>query len=145
VAVISVNADDFRNFQRTLKRMDKDISRELNKELRKVIASTIVPAARSNAGWSSRIPSAIKPTVGVRNIGARVASKQAPHGRAYEGLQKGLRSNSHFRHPVFGNRQVWVSQATRPFLAPAFEENAGEAVKAAEEAIQSAARAAGFK
>lgn len=145
MAVISVDADDFRNFQRTLKKMDKDISRELNKQLRKVIASTIVPAARSNASWSSRIPAAIKPSVGTRNIGARVASKQAPHGRAYEGLQKGLRNNSHFRHPVFGNRNVWVSQATRPFLAPAFESNAAEATKAAEEAISQAASAAGFK
>jgi hypothetical protein len=145
VAVISVDADDFRNFQRTLKKVNATISKELNKELRKVLRATIVPAARRNASWSSRIPSAIKPTVGTTKIGARVASRQAPHGRSYEGLAKGLRSRSSFRHPVFGNRNVWVSQATRPFLAPAFDSHAGEASKAAEAAIQNAARSAGFK
>lgn len=145
MGVISVDADDFRNFQRTLKTLDKEISKALNRELRKVIGSTIVPAARQNASWSSRIPGAIKPTVGTTKIGARVASRQAPHGRAYEGLAKGVRSNASFRHPVFGNRDVWVSQRTRPYLQPAFDDNAGEATKAAEEAIEKAARAAGFK
>lgn len=145
MAVISVDADDFRNFQRTLKQLDQTVSRELNRELRRVLNATIVPAARANASWSSRIPGAIKPTVGTTKIGARVASKQAPHGRAFEGLAKGLRSRSSFRHPVFGNRNVWVSQATRPFLAPAFDTHAAAATKAAEQAIDSAARAAGFK
>ena len=145
MTVISVDAEDFRNFQRTLKKVNATISKELNKELRRVLNSTIIPAARSNASWSSRIPAAIRPTVGASKIGARVAANRAPHGRAYEGLAKGLRSNSSFRHPVFGNRNVWVEQRTRPFLAPAFDSHAGEASKAAEAAIQNAARSAGFK
>jgi len=145
MAVISVDAKDFRDFQRTIKGLDAGVARELNKELRKVLKSTIIPAAKSNASWSSRIPGAIKPTVGTTKIGARVASKQAPHGRAFEGLQKGLRGNGTFRHPVFGNRNVWVNQATRPYLAPAFDSKAGEATKAAEAAIATAARAAGFR
>jgi hypothetical protein len=145
MSVISVDADDFRNFQRTLKKINAEISKELNKELRRVLNSTIVPAARANASWSSRIPAAIRPTVGATKIGARVAARQAPHGRAFEGLQRGLRTRSSFRHPVFGNRNVWVEQATRPFLAPAFDSHAAEATKAAEAAIDQAARQAGFK
>ena len=142
---VNVDQRDFAYFQRTIKKMDAGISKELNKELRNVIKSTIIPAAKANAGWSSRIPGSIKPVVGTKTIGARIASRQAPHGRPYEALQKGRRFRSHFRHPVYGNREVWVNQRTRPFLAPAFDAKAGEATKAAEAAIDKAARAAGFK
>lgn len=146
MAVISVDADDFRNFQRTLKQLGgPEMTKALNKELRGVLNTTIVPDARRNAGWSSRIPGAIKPQVTSTKLAVRVASKQAPHGRPFEGLQQGLRANAWFRHPVFGNREVWVNQRTRPFLAPAFDDNADKATKAAEQAVDAAARAAGFR
>lgn len=144
MGVISVDANDFRDFQRTLKKLDKDVARELNKELRKVLNATIIPDARANASWSTRIPPAIKPTVGTTKIGARVASRQAPHGRVFEGSRKNQR-NGWFRHPVFGNRERWVNQRVRTFLQPAFDDNAGKATRQAEEAIDRAARAAGFK
>jgi hypothetical protein len=45
-------------------------------------------------------------------------SASVPHARPYEGIsQQG--STSYFRHPVFGNRENWVSQATRPYAWPA--------------------------
>ena len=46
-----------------------------------------------------------------------------------------------FRHPVFGNRDVWVSQKARPFLAPAFKEGEELAVAAADRALQKILRA----
>jgi hypothetical protein len=77
----------------------------------------IADAAKANASWSGRIPGAISVTSNLTSSGGaviRVDSTTAPHARPYEG-----RSGSPFRHPVFGNRDNWVSQATRPFLKPA--------------------------
>jgi hypothetical protein len=143
--VIHVDGEGFRRFQRDLKAMEPALAKDLKKELRGVLESKIAPTARSNASWSTRIPRAIKPKVTNREIALRVDSKAAPHGRPFEGLQRGLRSNSSFRHPLFGNKKFWFQQSTRPYLAPAFLSNHDEAVKAAREAVGSAARAAGFR
>lgn len=147
-----VDGDAFREFQRDLRRLEPDVARELNKTLRGVLRDKVLPAARSNASWSSRIPGAIKPQVTQKQIGLRVARKQAPHGRPFEGLQRGLVSRrGNFRHPVFGrstqsrSQWTWVSQQNRPFLAPAFVDNHDEAVKAAQEAVGEAAKLAGFR
>lgn len=139
-----VDGDAFRSFQRDLRALDKKLANQLNRRLREVVTTDIIPTAQSNAGWSSRIPGAIKPKVTQRWVGARVDRKRAPHGRPYEGLQTGMRSRGVFRHPVFGNRKVWVSQKTRPFLAPAFDANRETAAEAAKQAITDAAREVGF-
>jgi hypothetical protein len=140
-----VDGDAFKGFQKELKAMNNAVAKELNAEFRDVIRQHVLPDAKANASWSSRIPGAIKPQVTQRLIGLRVARKQAPHGRPYEGLQTGARGRSTFRHPVFGNRKVWVSQNTRPFLQPAMDDNREEAVEAAKKAVVSAAERAGFK
>jgi hypothetical protein len=145
MAAISVDGDAFREFQRDLKRLDPEGAKALNKALKDVVTTKVMPSAKSNASWSSRIPGAIKPSVTAKGMGLRVAGKQAPHGRPFEGLQNGLRSRSHFRHPVFGNREVWVNQATRPYLGPAFLANHDAAVKAAQEELGKAAAQIGFR
>lgn len=48
------------------------------------------------------------------------------------------------RHPVFGNRDVWVDQPARPFLRPAVEAHRDAAVQAVEEALFDAIKEAGF-
>ncbi len=138
---VRLENDDFRRFQRSIRRVDRELSKELNKELKTVVKRTIIPAAQRNAGWSTRIPGAIKPQVGVRTIGVRVAGRQAPHARPLEGAG----GQAWFRHPVFGNREVWVNQRTRPFLGPAVDRHADDAVKAAGEAVENAARKIGFR
>lgn len=146
---INISIDDsaeLATFRRDLARMDREVSKELNRSLRDVLNQRLVPAARSNASWSSRIPSRIKPMVQAKRVGLRVSSKGAPHARPFEGLQAGLRSRGgSFRHPVFGNRSVWVSQAHRPFLAPAVMDNADNVVSAVNDAIGDAARKVGFQ
>lgn len=143
--MIEIDGEGFREFQRDLRKLDRQLANSLNRELRNVLRSKLLPAAKANASWSSRIPGAIKPQVTQKHVALRVNAKQAPHGRPYEGLQNGLRSRGKFRHPVFGNRAVWVSQPTRPFLAPAFRANEDEAVKAVREAVADAARQAGWR
>lgn len=141
---VQIDGASFRDFQRTLQKMAPDTRKGLNRELRQVLEGDVLPDARRNAGWSSRIPSAIRPQVTTTRLALRVSAKDAPHAYPFEGISRGGRAGF-FRHPVFGNRNVWVSQNTRPFLQPAFDKNREQAVRAAEQAVDKAARAAGFK
>lgn len=123
----------------------RDVPKELRPRLRKAIVSAgdaVAAQARSNAAWSTRIPSAIKTRVrfgssaGVRVV---VDSKKAPHARPFEGIgsrDRDFRGGT-FRHPVFG-RDRWVEQQQRPFLVPALQAKQDEAVRAVQEAIDSA-------
>lgn len=101
--------------------------------------------AKARASWSSRIPGAI--TMGARTSGTsvgvhlRVNAARAPHARPYEGI--GGRGGS-FRHPVFGDRDVWVSQVRRPFLVPAVQAARADVIREVQDAVNAAARAANF-
>lgn len=120
-----------------------DVRRRLTPKLRRIGQRT-VEEARSRAAWSSRIPSAIRLRVSFagKNPGLilSVDRHQAPHGRPYEGILTGT-----FRHPVFGNTDVWVAQEARPYLWPAAVATQQDAAQAAEEAIDDALAAAGFR
>jgi hypothetical protein len=58
------------------------------------------------------------------------------------GLAGGRIGVSSFRHPVFGNYDVWVEQATRPYLMPAGRAQGPTTVKLAREALRAAVAAA---
>lgn len=124
------------------------IPKELRKQLRpalKAAAEPIVQDAKGRASWSTRIPRAISLSVRFSRrdpgVSIRVRRGAAPHGRAYEGIT----GNATFRHPVFGHRDRWVSQETRPYLAPAAEAGMDGALSAAVEAVDQTARDFGFR
>lgn len=127
-----------------LRKIGDGVGRNLGKEFKRA-AGPVAQQARANASWSSRIPGAI--SVGVsssrRFPGAqiKVSKDKAPHARLFEYPGRG----GSFRHPVYGNREVWVEQRGRPFIRPAVREKGGEFVKAADRAVNSAAKAAGFR
>lgn len=152
--MINLNIDseqELREFMRDLRNLDRDLAKGLNNNLREVLRREVVPAAQQKASWSSQIPRAIKPMVQAKRLGVRVSAKQARHARPYEGLQAGLRPRSGgFRHPLFADRTKprsswkWYTQQFRPFLAPAMLENADRAAEGVLEALDDAARKAGF-
>lgn len=141
---ITVDDSSFRDLQRSIRTIDREIAKELNRELRDVLRTTVIPAAQSNASWSSRIPRAIRPSVTTRQIAVRIAARAAPHGALFERGHSGRTQSDRWRHPVFGNRDNWVSQPTRPFLRPAVHDNADQAIEAASDAVTAAAHKAGF-
>lgn len=128
-----------------LEQVPKSLRRELGARLRKA-AQPIQAEARRNASWSSRIPGAI--TMRTRFSGKkpgvmlRVNARAAPHARAYEGLTS---RGTTFRHPTFGHRDRWVTQAERPFLFPAADRHADNVVEAVGEAIDASARLHGWR
>lgn len=139
IADTGINRAEWAAFLRDLKLLAPVTRRQLVKEF-KALLGPLQAEARRNASWSTRIPKAIGKTVSARRIGlvARVAN--APHARPFEGI-----SGPTFRHPVFGNRQVWVTQAARPFLKPAVESKRDEFMEAAGDAVEGAARATGWR
>lgn len=103
-----------------LKAMEGSLQVELRRGIREA-AAPMVAAVKANASWSSRIPGAVKakPAFTARRAGVtiQVNAGAAPEARPLENLGKG----GMFRHPVYGNRQNWASQAARPFFFSALE------------------------
>jgi hypothetical protein len=119
--VSGIDGRDIAELAKALKKSSPAVRKQLPKRLRRA-GELVRTEARANASWSSRIPRAI----GLRSVtrGAqagvllRVNAAKAPHGRAYEGMQRGSRTGS-FRRPVYG--KAWVNQPTRPYLVPALK------------------------
>lgn len=139
------DAGEIAEFRRALRQLDNELAKGLTRELRKVIREHVVPDAKSNASWSSRIPRNIRPMVQARRLGVRVSSRGAPHARPFEGISKGARgSRGSFRHPLFGDRDNWFEQSTRPFLTPAMADNTETAAEGALKALDDASKKAGW-
>lgn len=128
-----------------LGKLPKELGRQLRPALRKA-AQPILRDAKSRASWSSRIPGAIsmKTSLSAKRPGVRLVtdSRAAPHARPYE---FGSGRNRNLRHPVFGHRERWVEQSTRPFFFPAVEAGLSGVLEETNAAVIAAARANGFK
>lgn len=136
-------ADEIERLIHDMGRIPDDLRKKLRPQLR-AAGRLVADDAKLRASWSTRIPRAI----GVRTsftktrpgVSVVVNRKKAPHGRPFEhGGEPGK-----FRHPVYGNRRVWVSQTARPFLAPAMRAKADAAGRRITEAVDEATRDAGF-
>jgi hypothetical protein len=112
---ITVQGEEFRRFQAKLKTLDKDIQRAVRKEMNATIRAAAVPvtaalrdAARDSlphtGGYGERVSdNPVKVSIGQRGVVVKffgMDAKSAERGR--------------LRHPVFGNRQVWVNQSIKP-------------------------------
>jgi hypothetical protein len=124
---------------RMLAREFGQVPQELRAELRPKLRQAgeqVRSQIRSNAGFSSRIPGAVRMTTafGSKTGGVRiwVDAKKAPHARPLENLGQA----GSFRHPVFGNRDVWVSQPAHPFFFPAVKSSGGKVRSLVEDAVR---------
>ncbi|AQZ67637.1 unnamed protein product [[Actinomadura] parvosata subsp. kistnae] len=133
-----------RVLQKDLGSIEPDLRKKLRPAL-KTAAEPIVADAKVRASWSARIPRAISLSIRFSKrdpgVSMRVRRAVAPHGRPYEGI----RGNATFRHPVFGNRDRWVTQQTRSYLAPAAESGMDGALAATVAAVDETAREHGFR
>ncbi len=97
----------------------------------------IVSEARAHASGSKKIPPAIVPTATTRYVGVRVKGK-VPIAVLNE-------RRGGWRHPVFGNGDVWVAQPSRPSVKPAVKAHEAAVVATMKVATDAAIRTAGFK
>lgn len=131
-----MDTSNYREVQRELKVVSPKLANALKRDLR-VYAGEVASVAKANASWSTKIPPTIAPTATSTYAGVRVRGILGP---LYE---RGVRGGA-WRHPLFGNRNFWYPQRTRPFLAPAITSTSKGALAKMERSIEAAAKAAGF-
>lgn len=131
----SVDATQLDLFVDEMRKVPKDMRRQVRAAIVKATTDIRNDMAR-RASWSTRIPGAIGVRVafGQARTTIRVDAKRAPHARPYEGVGRG----ASFRHPVYGNYDVWVSQGVRPFFFPAVRDHRKATRDAVERAVYEA-------
>lgn len=114
-----------------LRKMDnKQLKKEFSKELR-AAAKPMVPAVRqairnipskrgySASGLRGRMSKAVKLEVRTsgKDAGVRIrvdGRKMPTHEKALQSYMEGVKKP--WRHPVYGNRAVWVTQEPKPYF-----------------------------
>jgi len=135
-----VDTRDFAAFAKALRVSAPDIWVDLRAGLR-VAGQAVAARARRNAAAipgknrTDRIEQSIKVRVsGTGTVSVIAGGLRAPEAGPLE--NKGRLGE--FRHPVFGNRQLWVKQLAHPFLTPAVKDGMPEASQAAVDALDRA-------
>lgn len=134
--MLRVEVVNYRTLQRELKVADVAVQKNLNKSL-KVMAPEVAAVARADASWSQKIPPQIVPMATTTGAGIRV--KRKPNPLAVLNERPGG-----FRHPLFGNRDHWYTQKTKPAVRPAVVAAKPKFVEAANLAVDVAFHEAGF-
>lgn len=116
------------------------------KALRKNLKAAAEPMKRqvqANGSWSRRIPGAVGVQVRftAKRVGVSifVSRKKAPHARPIENSGK----PGTFTHPIFGRDTT--TQAARPFFFNEMERHMPDVERAVGDAMEEAAREAGFR
>lgn len=127
-----VTGTDLAAVSRKLRKMDdKEITKRFRKELR-AAAAPMVPAVRASigaipvkgtsgsTGLRQRLKKAV--TLRVRTTGKNaqvsilMSTAKMPAGQ--KSLPAMMEGTKRFRHPVFGNEDVWVAQESHAFFFP---------------------------
>lgn len=124
--MLTADAKSLKQMGTALRKAQPAVYRELRKALL-VEAEQIRQRAASNASWSTRIPSTGKTALdGPAGVKVAFGGTAAPHAKPIEHAG----ASGFFRHPVMGNRGVWVDQPARPFLHPAALDHLQESAEA---------------
>lgn len=115
-AAIRIDLSQLRDLATAIKRAQPEVAKEIGVELKKAGEVVAVEARAIASASSTRIPGTIKVRKSGFTITVQAGGGDAPHAAPFE--HDGTPGK--FRHPVFGNRENWVSQSAHPFLGPAF-------------------------
>lgn len=130
-----IDLSDLKDFAKVLKKIEPQLQRDFFKSL-SAAGELTATQARANASFSRKIPR----TIVVKRRGLRVriqaGGDDAPNAAPLE--HGGVEGT--FRHPVFGNREVWVDQQAHPFLTPAVEQTVDPGFALVVAAVDSALR-----
>jgi hypothetical protein len=142
---ITIDTTGFHELAVALRKTKSKAARDYVKAMRE--AGEITGArARQIAGEHSNT---IAATVKVRVAGAQVSvsggSKTVAIGGLFELGNKGSRSKTTFRHPLFGNWEYPQIQAMHPYLMPAYVETRTETLAAVDKVLVAAFVESGIK
>jgi hypothetical protein len=139
-ASFAIDTSQLKELGKRLRAAEPALSKQLRVRLRG-LGNVVADEARARSEWSTRIPGSLKVRVAgfsVKIVGN--ADGTAPDAAPLEHNGAG----GTFRHPVFGNADVWVEQRARPYLAPALEAKAAEIELMATDIIDSTLREVGI-
>lgn len=116
----SIDAHDLDDLAAKLRRAAERAQRDVDASLLRA-GEEIKEAAKVIASeHSQKIPPTINMTAMPGTVVITAGDSTSPLAALYElGNRGGKRTSPTFRHPVFGNRDVWVEQPRYRFLAPA--------------------------
>ncbi len=121
-----IDTSDFRAAAKALRHADRGLAKDLREELRKAGMIVADEAKALVAPYSKSIGPTIKVRVASTTVAVVAGGAEAPLAGLFELGNTGNRRKSAaasqrgvFRHPVFGNRGVWVDQRMHRYLAPA--------------------------
>jgi hypothetical protein len=133
---LGVDMRDFDAFARALRTAAPSTRRQLITRLRGVGALVAEEARAQIEPYSTSIPPSIKVRVSRLTVSVVAGGPDVPLAGLFELGNVGDKGRRDvFRHPVFGNREIWVSQPRHPFLAPALRQRWSEVERAAVEAL----------
>lgn len=130
MSILIRDSGDMRRIARELRRMDdKELKKRFRRELRKA-AAPLVPKVRASIrsipSKQAYSPDGLRGTLAratrleVKTTGREAGVAIRVDGRKMPAHMKSLPSmvegKKRWRHPVFGNREVWVDQAKQPYF-----------------------------
>lgn len=140
VTSVAIDTSGLKELASVLRRTDPAIKKEFYKGLRQA-GHIVEEVAVFYSRWSGRIPSSLVVRGSGLHVQVAARSSIAPDAAPFEhGGQEGT-----FRHPVYGNREVWVDQPAHPFLAPALAARIDQVLEVTMGAVDSALLEAGWK
>lgn len=125
---------DWPEARKAIRKASPEIAKAMNKAIRTEAKKIQAEARRGFAEYSTRIGRAVGVSVSAKRVSLKLSGKKAPHGPINE---------FGGRHPVFGNRSVWVTQEARPRLKPAVDRNRPKVRAAIEAEVRKAGKRAG--
>ena len=129
--MLSADTRQLKALGNALRKSQPALYKETQRALR-AVGETVRARAATKASWSTRIPPTLKVRVsGLNSVIVSAGGSAAPGAKPLEHAG----AEGTFRHPVFGNRDVWVDQPARPFLHPAALERLQESAEAVAAAL----------
>jgi hypothetical protein len=133
--IVSLSADSRRqlaDLAKQLKAVDAEARKALPKRLREAAKPVADEANRLKPSKQIKIGTRVK--LAGRNGASVKVIGTSPKNPALAGLleagNSGSRDTTSFRHPVFGDKDVWVNQPTKPYLFPAGQNKKSQAQQA---------------
>lgn len=118
-----IETSGFQHAALQLAHMDAAVSRAVYATLAETAAPFVREMQAKAAQVSPKVARVIGANAQVGGGNARLAfvarGSQMPAGhQAFPRALEGREGQAVFKHPVFGNRKVWVTQPTHPFMRP---------------------------
>lgn len=143
---LAIDTRDFANLSRALRKASPELAAEFRGELRAIGQIVADEAKRIAEESSESIPPTIRVSVRLATVSVLAGDGENAIAGLFElgnkggGKSQAASKRGTFRHPVFGNRDVWVNQDMHPYEKPAQERTMAQVDAALLQVLDSTAR-----